>query len=58
MENEFQCLVVRGCHGGHFSEKFVKKYFSCTGCYRAVTQNLLSSIGKDGFLRFYKTVLR
>ena len=49
MENEFQCLVVRGCHGGHFSEKFVKKYFSCTGCYRAVTQNLLSSIGEDGF---------
>ena len=26
MENEFECLVVRGGHGGHFAEKFVKKY--------------------------------
>ena len=24
MENEFECLVVRGVDGGHFAEKFVK----------------------------------
>ena len=24
MENEFECLVVRGGDGGHFAEKFVK----------------------------------
>ena len=28
MENEFECLVVRGGDGGHFAEKFVKKYCS------------------------------
>ena len=28
MENEFECLVVRGDHGGHFAEKFVKRYCS------------------------------
>ena len=28
MENEFECLVVRGDDGGHFAEKFVKKYCS------------------------------
>ena len=26
MENEFECLFVRGGDGGHFAEKFVKKY--------------------------------
>ena len=28
MENEFECLVVRRGDGGHFAEKFVKKYCS------------------------------
>ena len=28
MENEFECLVVRGGDVGHFAEKFVKKYCS------------------------------
>ena len=28
MENEFDCLDVRGGDGGHFAEKFVKKYCS------------------------------
>ena len=28
MENEFECLVVRRSDGGHFAEKFVKKYCS------------------------------
>ena len=28
MENEFDCLVVRGGDSGHFAEKFVKKYCS------------------------------
>ena len=28
MEIEFECLVVRGGDGGHFAEKFVKKYCS------------------------------
>ena len=28
MENEFECLVVRWGDGGHFAEKFVKKYCS------------------------------
>ena len=28
MENEFECLDVRGGDGGHFAEKFVKKYCS------------------------------
>ena len=28
MENEFECLVVRGGDGGNFAEKFVKKYCS------------------------------
>ena len=28
MENEFECLVVKGGDGGHFAEKFVKKYCS------------------------------
>ena len=28
MENEFECLVVREGHGGHFAKKFVKKYCS------------------------------
>ena len=26
MENEFECLVVRGGDGGHFAKKFVEKY--------------------------------
>ena len=26
MENEFECLIVRGGHGGHIAEKCVKKY--------------------------------
>ena len=25
MENEFECVVVRGGNGGHFAEKFVRK---------------------------------
>ena len=28
IENEFECLVVRGGDSGHFAEKFVKKYCS------------------------------
>ena len=28
MENEFECLVVRGGNSGHFAEKFVKTYCS------------------------------
>ena len=28
MENKFECLVVRRGDGGHFAEKFVKKYCS------------------------------
>ena len=27
MENEFECLVVKGVHGGHFAEKFFFKLF-------------------------------
>ena len=28
MENEFECLVVKRGDGGHFAERFVKKYCS------------------------------